>query len=255
MNIWKICILCMQVLSMSCIYAAQNTPECQKKYETLLQNPPNLNELVFHTDCGLMNMMEIQKVSEIKYGSNTDFLDKVLRVANTHGISQGVAVDLGSGTGVWTKHLLSLKTWIVHAVDVFPESLKALAASTSEADKQRLVLQNEDFRDMHLPQNVDLIIANNSLCFVPRKDLDSVLDTVYHHLKPGGIFAATFWGKGDIRAKDHNLSTFSPEEVKKLLDGKYTIIQCCTSLDGEAENLDGKVVPWSVVYAIVQKPK
>src|SRR5437867_550027 len=89
--------------------------ECQKLYEHLKINVPNLNEYVFHSKCGTQKMMEIQKESERKYGSNTQFLDKALEIAYQNGIVDGVAVDLGSGTGLWTKHLLNSGMWDVHA--------------------------------------------------------------------------------------------------------------------------------------------
>ena len=255
-SIVKICLfaLLVPVLELSASTSAPSSQECQKRYEELLKNVPNLNELVFHTDCGTLNMMEIQKVSEVKYGSNIDFLTQVLETANKHDVSGGEAVDLGSGTGVWTKHLLSLGSWKVTAVDSFQQSLDDLSASTSENTREALTLLNQDFRNMTFRQKADLVVANNSLCFVPREDLEGVLSTIYENLKPGGIFAATFWGAGDIRAKDPHLSTFTPEEIHKMLETKYTILRCCDSQEGMAPNLDGSVVPWKVVYAIVQKP-
>jgi tellurite methyltransferase len=234
---------------------ALTSQECQNRFEALQTTTPNLNEYVFHSRCGTKHMMEIQKASEVKYGSNTTFLERVLLTAKERGIYSGQAVDLGSGTGVWTKHLLTLGTWDVHAIDLYKPSLDDLKATVSSDAKGRLTLHNADFRTVTFPEMVDLVVANNSLCFVPRSDLKAVLDNIYDNLTPGGIFAATFWGDHDVRGDDPELSTFTPEEVKKLFDDKYTIISCCNSEEGMSPNLDGDVVTWNVIYAIVQKPK
>lgn len=229
-------------------------PECHKKFEHLQKNTPNLNEFVFHSRCGTKHMMEIQKASERKYGSNTKFLDRALLCAKEHGIDGGRAVDLGSGTGVWTKHLLRLAKWDVHAIDLYSPSLDDLAKSVTDSEKKHLTLHNADFRSITFPEKVDLVLANNSLCFVPRSDLKPVLENIYNNLNPGGILAATFWGDRDVRGEDPELSTFTPDEVKMLFKDSYTIISCCGSEEGETPNLDGDIVTWNVIYVIVQKP-
>ena len=155
---------------------------------------------------------------------------------------------------MWTKHLLEIGNWKVHAVDLFQPSLDDLAQSVPLEEKERLVLDNSDFRAMTFPQQVDLILANNSLSFVPREDLKPVLDNIYENLRPGGILAATFWGQSDVRGEDPQLSTFSQEEVKALFTDKYSILSCCKVDKGKDPNLDGDIVTWSVIYAIVQKP-
>lgn len=156
--LFAFCILPWQVWSEQ-VNDVPNEKECQKRYEELLKNTPNLNELVFHTDCGTLNMMEIQKASEVKYGSNIDFLNQVLETAAKQGVTSGVAADLGSGTGVWTKELLRLGSWKVHAVDVFPQSLDELAKSIPDDLKEKLVLQNQDFRAMAFSEKTKQIVG------------------------------------------------------------------------------------------------
>jgi SAM-dependent methyltransferase len=229
--------------------------DCEKHIAYLQENTPNLNEYVFHSRCKTGQMLEIQKASELKYGSNTKFLENVLKTASQMGIYEGTAVDLGSGTGVWTKHLLNTSSWHVHAVDLFQPSLAALKQSVTSDASANLTLHNSDFRSFTFPKKADLILANNSLCFVPREDLPAVLENIYENLNPGGIVAATFWGDKDIRGEDPTLSTFTVEEVRSFFKEKYNILSCCNSEEGIDRNLDNDLVSWQVIYAIVQKPK
>lgn len=134
----------------------------------------------------------------------------------------------------------------------FKPSLDELERSIPSDQGSRLVLVNDDFRKMALPEKIDLIIANNSLCFVPKRDPMALMDTLSQNQRSGAIFAATFGGERDVRREDPPLSTLSSEEVQQLFERNYEIL-FYNSEEGDGNNLNDKLVHWHVISVIARK--
>lgn len=94
------------------------------------------------------------------------------------------AVELGSGSGVDSR-FLQARGWDVHSYDADPAS--AGGAHHVVTDLARVT---------DLPAT-ELVLSNATLSFLDEADLRRLLDLVGEWLRPGGVFAADFWGPED----------------------------------------------------------
>lgn len=209
-------------------------------------------DVVFHSKNNILQKWNLQNEYEKKYGCDENFLNIILNKAAGQEITGGTAMDLGSGTGGWSRHLLQLNTWQLYAVDYFKSSLDHLEQSLSLAEKKRIRLVHKDFRKIDWPSDIDLILANDSLGFIPCDDLMKVLDSIRTSLRTGGIFAASFWGENDVRNYDEKLCTLSKTKIHTIFKDHYDELYF-DSKEGDSKNLDNQIAHWHTIHIIVKK--
>ncbi len=148
---------------------------------------------------------------------------QTLKVCESLFETPGLAVDLGAGTGRDTLYLLR-KGWRVIALDY---ELLALEIITNRAHNEGLCqfeVQLNTFKDMVLPENVDLINASFSLPFCDPQDFPECWKNIIDHLAIGGRFSGQFFGDQDEWVSNSPEMTFLTEEqIKNLFKDNFEI--------------------------------
>ena len=126
----------------------------------------------------------------------------------------GDALDLGCGAGRDTRYLLS-QGWRVTAVDREATGLAILAQMEDERLRTvQSAIEDFDFE----PERYDLVSAQFSLPFIPRRRFWETFERIKGAIRPGGVFCGTFFGVNDEWNKPENDFTFvTREEIDELL--------------------------------------
>ena len=117
-----------------------------------------------------------------------DWCAYVTGLLKEHGISDGLLLDLGCGTGKLTR-LLAAEGYDMIGVDLSEEMLEIALEHEMEDPKQILYLQ-QDMREFELYGTVRAIV---SICdsmnyILEKEDLVQVFKLVNNYLDPSGIF-------------------------------------------------------------------
>lgn len=124
------------------------------------------------------------------YGQNARFVtDLGAGVVELLGTKPGERIlDLGCGDGVLTKKLVELGCQVV-GVDASPDFIVAARSLGLDA---RLM----DGQTLTFHEEFDAVFSNAALHWM--KNMEAVINGVFHALKPGGRFVAEMGGKGNI---------------------------------------------------------
>ena len=116
-----------------------------------------------------------------------DWADSVLRLFRKYGITEGIAADLGCGTGQMTRRF-ALAGFDMIGIDVSSEMLD-IASSREDAPPGILYLQ-QDLREMELYGTVRAFfsVCDTINYLLTEEDLTQVFRLVNNYLDPGGIF-------------------------------------------------------------------
>jgi ubiquinone/menaquinone biosynthesis C-methylase UbiE len=108
-----------------------------------------------------------------------------------HGLRFSRAADFGCGTGLLAQYLASHWRALVYAIDRSPQMLD-IARRRCKGLRCRFLMS--DFRDLSLPQPVDLItMFSSTLNLVESaRVLAHVVDSVWRNLEPGGYWILDF---------------------------------------------------------------
>ena len=109
-------------------------------------------------------------------------------VIEQHCPAGGAALDLGCGSGELL-FPLALKSANVLGIDGSAEMLAICERKLREQDIQNIRLAKADINELHAMDlgELDIVVASSVLEYL--SELESVIDTVSRHLKPGGVFA------------------------------------------------------------------
>ena len=139
-----------------------------------------------------------------------DVLDKFPENGSFH------AIDLGCGDGTETAILLS-HGWNVLAIDGQPAAIQRLMEKVPKGSEALLQTQIAKFEEVILPPT-DLLHASLSLPFCHPDDFPALWDKIVNVVKPGGRFAAHFFGTRDSWASETDMTFHTEEQVRGLLD-------------------------------------
>lgn len=158
------------------------------------------------------------------------------------------ALDLGSGTFIESKFLLSSGFNTVVAIDNSKES-KELAASFSD---RKLNFKNISFQEYDFPLNTfDLINAQFSLPFYGKEKFKIFIKKVITSLKSNGIFVGQFFGNKDSwNTSESHLIFHTKEEVLSLLSG-FEILEF-TEEEKEGLTADQNLKHWHIFHFIAK---
>jgi SAM-dependent methyltransferase len=160
----------------------------------------------------------------------------------------GYALDLGCGAGRDTRYLLS-QGWRVTAVDREATGLAML----EKLGNERLRTVQSAIEDFEFePESYDLVSAQFSLPFIPRRRFGETFERIKGALRPGGIFVGQFFGVNDEWNKQENDFTFvTRREAEALLEGMEVL-----EMD-EEERLgtvvSGEAKYWHVFHIMARK--
>ena len=139
-----------------------------------------------------MNLYDLPELYDEQYLRYRDDLGFYLRLAEDYG---GPVLELGAGTGRVTAALARAGAEVV-GVELSAKMLEKARARLAEANLlERVTLKQGDMRDMRLEQTFPVIIApfNTLMHAYTLADQDVTLQTVRHHLAPGGVFACDLY--------------------------------------------------------------
>jgi len=141
-----------------------------------------------------------------------DFLDKY-RVKK--------AIDLGCGSGNDSVYMLK-KGIKVLCVDQQLEQT-FITDRLTDKEKSQVTFLECSFEDISLPKT-ELITANFSIPFCLPTYFDRLWKEIYNSIVDNGYFVGQLFGDRDDWSIRKNISTFSKEEVLKLLES-YNILK------------------------------
>lgn len=187
-----------------------------------------------------------------KYYQNRDtappsiLLEHVVSVLN---LEEGVALDLGSGTGNDAGFLLA-NGFKVEAIDKEPDSIENI--NNKFGDNPNFTSYNLYIEDFKFEKNkYDVINAQFSLFFVPNDKIAKVLKSALDSLKPGGIFCGQLLGVEDEWVNKIDVNSFSEEDIKKVFAG-YKFLRF-KEIKKEGTTAIGKQKFWHLYNFAVQK--
>lgn len=124
-------------------------------------------------------------MKDIPYEKWADYVTDILK---ENGISDGLVLELGCGTGTFTR-LLAQKGYDMIGVDNSVEMLEVARNKTIEAESDILWLL-QDMRSFELYGTVRAIVSVcDSMNYITTlKDLQMVFSLVNNYLDPGGVF-------------------------------------------------------------------
>ncbi len=150
-----------------------------------------------------------------------DEAETVMQALHTLG-PVDTALELASGTGIWTEQLLKVAQHIT-ALDASPEVLEI---NRKKLDSDRVTYQQADLFQWQPEGTYDLILFGFWLSHVPPEKLDAFFTKVASALNPGGkLFIIDSLRAQSSTAHDHTpYQQESIQHTRKLNDGReFTI--------------------------------
>jgi tellurite methyltransferase len=135
--------------------------------------------------------------------------------AEPAAIAPPFAVDLGCGDGRDTVELLR-RGWRVLGIDGEAEAIVRLH-SRPDVNPQQLETRVEQFEELTLPENVDLINASFCLQFCPPADFPRFWQKMVAAIRVGGRFCGQLIGDRDSWAAYPHMNHHTREQVMELL--------------------------------------
>jgi tellurite methyltransferase len=172
---------------------------------------------------------------------------RLIRAAGLVG-RPGDALDLGCGGGRDTGHLLRAG-FHVTAVDASPWALPALRRLPHQRRLQFVQSAIEDF----VPEKYDLVNAQFVLPFIPADRFRACVSGLIAALRPGAVFAATFFGINDQwNVPGTPLTFINRAELDGLLAG-LSVMEL-TEEDADGKTAEGTPKHWHVYHVIATGP-
>lgn len=181
-----------------------------------------------------------------------ELLIQALLILAQDGIQPGSAIDLGCGTGIETRELLS-RGWRVLAVDAQEDAIAELLAKVDPVQRDDLQTQVAPFQHAQLPA-ADLIWAGRSLPFCPPGDFDTVWAKMLSALRPGGRFVGDLFGPRHFWAQrgETQMTIHTAQQVRELcasLDVEYFMEE-----EGRRMTVTQGVQHWHGFSVVARKP-
>ena len=161
----------------------------------------NLTIDIYNKNATQYANMEIDKVSLKAYYDFSNALP-----------TKGLVLDYGCGPGYFAKRFLADG----FKVDAFDASEKMIELASKETQINWSVT---DFKSFRAKTKYDGIWANFSLLHAPKREINSLLQTIFNSLKPRGLFSLGLkLGTGERRDKmGRKYSYFEEKEIRSIL--------------------------------------
>lgn len=176
-------------------------------------------------------------------------LMKALEKFDHECFKPGIAIDLGSGSGIDSLELLR-SGWDVIAIDKEASAHELLIKQLPSEYSNRIKTVVAAFEVLQLP-DADLINATFSLPFCNKLDFARFWERLVDAIKPGGRFAGQFFGINDSWASHPSMTFHSAEQVA-LLFQKFEL-DLYIEKEYDAHTLAGMPKHWHVFHVVAQK--
>jgi SAM-dependent methyltransferase len=159
----------------------------------------------------------------------------------------GDALDVGAGAGRDTAYLLG-HGWRVTAIDSSPSAIDALAR-LARPNLRVVATRAEDF----VPSTYDLVNAQFSLPFILPARFTATVQRLRGSVRPGGVIAATFFGKRDEWNVAGTNITFNTRADIEELFHDLDVIEL-TEIEEDGRVATGSPKHWHVYHLIARRP-
>jgi SAM-dependent methyltransferase len=166
------------------------------------------------------------------------------------GVVPGTAVDVGSGDGTESMHLLQAG-WRVIAIDSAPAAAEVLAPRVPVDARDRLVIRTAPADEVELPP-FDLLYSAYVLSYLPPDAFARLWAHARASLRPGGFIVVNIFGDHhEWAGKEPDTTFLSRDEVDRLLEGLDVV-----ALDELEEDGNSFIGPthWHVWDVIARRP-
>jgi tellurite methyltransferase len=162
-----------------------------------------------------------------------------------------VAIDLGSGNGRDSRHLLQ-QGWQVTAIEKEISGIEILKANLDPEYLKNLTVINSAFEDLQMLPPADLIYASASLPFCSQEFFPKLWQMMDQSLRPKALFAGQFFGPDDEWCqRDNPLLCHSKAAIEKLFAG-YKII-ALNEKNEKGPTAAGPLKHWHIFDVIAEK--
>ncbi len=157
----------------------------------------------------------------------------------------GMALDLGAGSGS-NALALAKRGFLVNAVDFSGASIKEL----NKLKNPKIHPIKKNIKDFVISQNFyDVIVAWNSLSFLPKRKAQKVLKDIERGLGPDGVAIISMFGPRDEWAKTRkSMSFFAAQEFKKI----FATVKAWEK-EGDGKGVLGDQKHWHIIQCILKK--
>lgn len=157
--------------------------------------------------------------------------ENIVRELGTHGIRDGLVLELGCGTGCMTE-LLAEKGYDMIGIDMSDEMLN-LAINKREKSKHDILYLNQDMREFELYGTVRAVV---SVCdsinyLLEQEDVIACFRLVNNYLDPGGIFMFDFNTKYKYETIGDATIAENREECSFIWENFYDKESCMNEYD------------------------
>ncbi|WP_220040634.1 class I SAM-dependent methyltransferase [Streptomyces tateyamensis] len=143
------------------------------------------------------------------------------------------AIDLGCGLGRETDALLRAG-YLVHAVDMAPDTAEKVRAHTRAEDQQRLTVHAVPFGLVRALPHAHLVYAGYSLPYADPAELPRLWALVRRTLRPGGWLAVNLFGEHDSYRGQQPGSYLTGRQIEELFDGLEVVRLDEQDADGDS---------------------
>lgn len=194
--------------------------------------------------CRLVNKMT-SYLEETKYWGPSNNAVVAVQIQNKYTKK---ALDLGCGSLRNSKYLFN-SGFMVDAIDK-DEKVREYTSFFKDRPKDAFKLIVDDYVKCNLGDEVyDIVIAQNTLSFNEKDEVEQVVSKIKRCLKVKGTFAGNFYSLEDYRVNSGGMSFYSEHEAKKLLS-KVGKLLFFSKEEGQDENGNSK---WTTYEFVVQK--
>ena len=162
-----------------------------------------------------------------------------------------LAVDLGCGDGRDAIEMLR-RGWRVLAVDSEPVALERLKARPDLPPNARIETIVSRFEKVELPRDALLINSSFALPLCEPVDFRRIVADIGRRLKPGGRFAAQFYGPHDSWVGRPGMTFVTRAEAERLLEGLE--IELFDEEESDGVTPRGNTKHWHVFHIVARKP-
>ena len=166
-------------------------------------------------------------------------------------LAAGVAVDLGCGAGSEILDLLR-RGWYVFAIDQEASAIQGVKDRVGAELAKNLRCSIQKIENITELPDSDFVFAYHSLPFCDVRAVEKIFERVQSVLRPGGLFAGSFFGPGDDWVLAKQAAGMTSEQLHEAL-GPYELevfeefkFKGPTALDGEKT--------WHYFEFIAKKP-
>jgi SAM-dependent methyltransferase len=160
---------------------------------------------------------------------------------------RGLALDVGSGSGNFSKYLID-KRFMVEAIDIADSAIKS---TKEKAGESLIVLVQADLNTFPILGNYTLILAWRSIPFLKAGNDIVKYEEIKNALVGGGIFVFSVFGKEDDWAKNGTVCVTSVKKLKTIFKGFEFL--SINEKKYRGAGVSGKEKNWHFIQGIAQK--